>query len=545
MSMTREFRMSECMTLRRAVCGVLSILCAAGALHADTRYDQYTEKYKNPPAPAEPKAVGYIGGSGDEYLAGGAFLSDGSVLLGGTGVGPVFDPPGVTVTVIGKDGTAPTSPVEEWTDKKKRKRLKTPDCQFLDGAGFLVKLAPGLSTVSQAVRFPWGSGSLTDVLTDGSDGIYVSGTCGPNFAGLTAVTKTDTGIQGSSTVFFGKLKRDLSGFQWCRQIMDEAAYAPQLQLVAGETISVVGAHGYHFDRNGKLLKATKLVTTGKWCRGVDPLSHAVATGGDGNTSTGHEPWRKPVLQIQNDKGETTDLFYAWNEKLVGLNWSRLVSDSSIRALSYDNQGNLLVVGWSDGGNSVIEYLPYDMKTSVYSRTGNQGLGFSTWGAGVGSFMHLIKINPATGEPLAKTTYCSYLGSKNAPNSMSFDMIDTAADGSVILGGGSAWGFIETGNNVNSMDRETDYMGGACVSVLTPGMDSLRFASLIPGAGKVVLARRSEKHKVHWRSRSSVVGGRTMIVIVNGARQNEKLTLINCPQQGWGEVCWTVSTSSWK
>ena len=128
-------------------------LCACTALAA-TRFHQYTEKYKNPPHPASPVACGYIGGSGDEYLAGGAFLPDGSVLLAGTCVGPKFDPAGVRVAVIGSDGSAPASPVKVTKDRKGRERLNAPDWTFLDGAGFIIQLAPGYRTVKKAVRLP-------------------------------------------------------------------------------------------------------------------------------------------------------------------------------------------------------------------------------------------------------------------------------------------------------------------------------------------------------------------------------------------------------
>jgi hypothetical protein len=276
-------------------------------------------------------------------------------------------------------------------------------------------------------------------------------------------------------------------------------------------------------------------TTSNWVRGVDPVSHATATGGDGNTGTGWEPWRQPVLFVYNDKGEHTDIFYKWSPKLVGQNGCRLVSDSSIRLLSYDRQGNLLIAGWSDGGNTVFEYAPYDLRTSVAAKTGSKGLGFSTWGAGVGSFCHLMKIDPRTGEPLGKTLFVGYLKSKDKPSGLGVDTLDSGVDGSLLVGGASAYGLIETGAiKVNTFDwKAGDYIGGPFVAVLTEKMDSIRFCSCMPGGGEVQLMRHSRNVQGKWGTRSAVVNGKPMALFVCGARENEKFKPLNTAQSGFG------------
>jgi hypothetical protein len=219
---------------------------------------------------------------------------------------------------------------------------------------------------------------------------------------------------------------------------------------------------------------------------------------------------------------------------VGLNNSRLVSDSKIHALTYDNQGNLLISGWSDGGNSVLEYLPYDYQTLIYEKLGTQGLGFSLWGANAGSFCHLIKINPQSGEPMGKTIFSAYLGSENKPSGVKVDAMDTAVDDSVMIGGGSGWGLIETGNKVNLLDyQKGDYIGGAFVAVLSPKMDCIRFSSCMPGGGVVPLKRQNANRYCEWGTATGKAKGKAMAIFFSGAESSDKFKISNACQKGFG------------
>ncbi len=518
---------------------LLSCLALAFGLAAETRFHQYTKKFKNPNHPATPVATGYLGGGGDEYLSGAAFLPDGRLLLGGTCFGPTFDPAGVKVAVLGRDGSAPSFKMPS-TTKRGKVKIQPPDWKYLDGAGFVIELAKGHGSVAKAVRFPWGSGSLTSLETDADGGIYVAGICGEGFSALTTAKRPEiVGIDGKDPIFVGKLAADLGSFVWCLQIADDATCAPKLQALSDGNLSLIGTNAYHISGDGEVVKASAIYLTNNWSRGVDPLTHASATGGDGNTNTGYEPWRKPVLFLFDDQGDHTDTFYRWNEKLVGTNWSRLVSDSSTRCLSFDKDGNLLVAGWSDGGNSVFEFMPYDLTSSVKQevarRTGRKcGLGFSLWGANVGSFCHLMKIDPRTGEPLGKTIWSSYLSSKNKPSGLNSDMLATAADNSLILAGGSAYGLIETGSvKVNTLEIGEDYIGGHYIAILTETMGDIRFSSALPGGGQVPLKRHSKNFSARTMSNSRMIDGKVMVVFYSGAVHDEKFTLIDPAQQKFG------------
>jgi len=522
----------------------LAVLAAAGSLFladaGETRYHQYTKRFMNPNDPATPVAAGYFGGSADEYLSGGAVLADGTVLLAGTCYGNAFDPEGVRVRVLGTDGAAPEFTMPTRT-KKGRTKLQPPDWSHVDGAGFVVRLTEDYGGIADVIRFPWGSGSVTDIAGGPGGEILVAGICGPGFAKLTAATALapEGEPTGEDDIFIGRLADDLSGFAWCRILKDTRQAAPKIKVIGDGRITLIGQHAHRLTADGELLEVGRLEMTNNWVRGVDPVSLALAKGGDSNTNTGWEPWRQPVLFVVDKHGEHTDTFYRWSPKLVGTNWSRLVSDSDIRGLNYDREGNLLVVGWSDGGNSVLEYLPYDLKTGVYGavkrRTGRKcGLGFSTWGVGASSICHLIKLDPQTGEPLAKTLFLSYLGSKNKPNGLGVHSIDTAPDNSVLLGGGSAWGLIETGSlKVNSMTPEEDYMGGPFIAVLNGAMSDIRFCSALPGAGQVPIITHSKKQSGEIGMGSGRVGDKVVSVFVTAAKEDGKFTPVNNAQKAFG------------
>jgi hypothetical protein len=495
-----------------------------GAVAAgETRFHQYTKRFAEPALPAVPVAAGYLGGSGDEYLSGGAFLPDGTLVLAGTAWGPRFDPAGVQVQVLGTEGPAPAFTMPTKKNKDGTTAITPPDWTARTGAGFVVRMGPGNKSIARAVRLPWGSGSLTSIATDAAGNVYIAGLGGANLAALGRITPVAApGIADPDDLFVARLDPDLKGIVWAITLKDSSGSPPRVVVLDDGTIAVTGKNAFHLDPSGALRKATPLALTKNWVRGVDPRSHAFATGGDAMTHTGWEPWRKPVLFVHDAAGRHLDTFYQWGEKIVGMNWSRLVSDSEVRVLSYDRNGMLLVSGWSDGGNSVFEYLPYDLKTSVYGHiermTGRKpGLGFSTWGAGAGSFSHLMRIDPRSGELQAKTMYISFHISANKPSGADVDFLDTAADGSLVLAGDSGSGLIQTGRLVvNSLDPAKDYIGGRFLSVLTPGMDDIRFASAIPGGGKVALGRHSARTQATTAIGSRRIGDRIRVVAVGGA-----------------------------
>lgn len=91
----------------------------------------------------------------------------------------------------------------------------------------------------------------------------------------------------------------------------------------------------------------------------------VYVGGWSVSMTAHEPWWCPFLWKLDENGKL--LWQAYSFDPMGGEGNRmggLVSDSAIRSMAVDEQGNLLVAGISDGGNTVLRRDPRDYTRGV-------------------------------------------------------------------------------------------------------------------------------------------------------------------------------------
>ena len=366
------------------------------------------------------------------------------------------------------------------------------------------------------------------MVIDDEGTVYVAGLCGPRFGALGSSKQHRPVAEGTGAeMFLLRLNPDLSDILWSVRIPDNAGYSPKLKLIEGGLISLVGSHGYHFDAGGEVKHQAELIQTEEFVRGIDHSSFVSAHGGDRRTKTGWEPWRIPNLDIFNpDRSRRTTLYHV-AARIVGTNYSRLVSDSSFRVTQFDNEGMLLAAAWSDGGNTVLERLPYDLDTPVagylQEKFGKRrGLSFSTWGASVGSFCHIMRIDPATGEPLAKTLFVAYLADTNKPNGVRASDLAALTDNSVALIGGSAFGLIQTGQKLNTLSLAAgDYIGGKFLTILAPHLDDIRFSSALPGAGQVAFARHGANRTSGIDVTSRLVHGELRVAAVSGASFSDK------------------------
>lgn len=518
---------------------LLGCLVALGLSHeaAANRFRQYTEQFASPARVARPLAASYLGGSGDEYLIAGDFLPDGGLFLAGNTFGPSFDLMGRPVPVLGRDGTPPNFQMRVDDGNPRPPR----SWQHRGGAPFLVRLSPDYQQVVRAVRLPWGSAVVTDLVTDDEGHLYIAGTVGENFDNLPGQARTarDGVFEGEGEAFVARVSPDLSGFAWILRFPDATDNTPQLRHIGEGIISFVGQNGLHVNSDGQVLKTGNIGLTSGWQRGVCFLTFARVVGHFHRSRTGWEPWHRPVVHIQNPDGGMRFRFYQWHSRTVGTNWSRLVSDSAMRMAAFDRNGQPVMGGWSDGGNSVWAHVPYDMTRNVtgaiQESTGRRrGLPFSTWGAGVGSFLHLNRLDFETGNPLSYTLFIAYLGARNAPSSVHGNNLDFSVDNDLFLSGGSAYGLIQTRDHVvNTLDYESDYIGGDFFAILTENWDDIRYSSAVPGAGKVDLERHSDSRSGTFRFGSAHVGGRTRVVVVSGAVQNDKFKPVSPLQPGFG------------
>jgi hypothetical protein len=514
-------------------------LWISGQAHGRTRFHEYTERFYSPPDVATPLTAGYLGGSGNEYIAGAAFFPNGGLVLAGQALGPTFDLMGRDVPVLGTDRTSAESVNLPKNDRGELRHIRS--WEMDQGAGFLVLLDPSYQRIHRAVRFPWNSGVLTDVAVDSQGGVYVTGRAGREFAALTPSRKIEvTDFSSNGESFIGRLRPDWSGFEWCFRIEDDRDSTPMLRYLGEGRLSWVGANGLHFNTRGEVTGGRKIGYSSSWVRGVDFRTFDYATGGMRHTRTGWEPWIQPALHMYNADGTYRFRTHEWDPTLAGTNFSRLISDSSAQVIAFDRNGDLLAAGWSDGGNSVWAHVPFDltrhMQHAIKETTGrDRGLPFSTWGAGIGSFAHLIKLDPATANPLNYTLFISYLWNENRPNSVTMSMMDTAVDNSLVISGRSAWGLIQTGSVVvNTLDADArDYVGGDFIAILNEDWNNIRYSSAVPGAGRVGLKRRSNRMSTNFGAESVQVGNKTRVVFFGGASEDEKFKPVNPIQNGFG------------
>lgn len=500
------------------------------------RFREYTERFANPPDAAKPLAASYLGGSGDEYLIAGDFLPDGTLFLAGNAFGPEFDLLGHQLPVLGTDQRPP-----RFTMPMRNDRPQPPKSwEHRDGAGFIVRMASDYRQITRAVRFPWGAAILTDMVTDPRGNLYITGLVGPNFNSLAPSRRvTHESFEGDAEAFIGKLKHDLSGFDWLIRFQDHSHNTPQLRHIGNGIISYVGHNGIHINANGEISKAGHIELTSDHQQGVCFITFAQVRGNFHRSRTGWEPWHRPFVHIMNPDRSLRFRFYQWHSRTVGTNWSRQVSDSAMRMAAFDRNGQPVIGGWSDGGNSVWAAVPYDLtrpaSPAIRETTGRRtGLPFSTWGAGVGSFLHLNRLDFETGNPLSYTLFIAYLGSRNAPSSVSGDNLDFSVDNDLFLSGSSAYGLIQTRDHVvNTLDYESDYIGNEFFAILSENWDNIRYSSAVPGSGKVDLQRHSSNQTGKFRFGSAHVNGRTRVVAVTGAVQHDKFKPVNPVQSGFG------------
>jgi hypothetical protein len=159
-------------------------------------------------------------------------------------------------------------------------------------------------------------------------------------------------------------------------------------------------------------------------------------------------------------------------------------------MAWSKSGELLVSGWSDGGNSVFPRQALDWHKPA---TGG-GMGLQTWGMKRASSLgHIMRIDPKTWETKSHTWWAAFIPGwfssardRGAPNGLSIEQIRVLNDGSVAIAGGSATGLIQTPNAFWLDPMTGNKYGGAYVSVFLPDLSNLLFSSYLPGCTPVAI-----------------------------------------------------------
>jgi len=507
----------------------LSLAFSSAGL-ADTRFDEFTKKYASPAEPVKVLHAGLLGGAGTEWLAGGGFQADGTIVLAGVALGPVLDL-GVKETVLGKDAaiTAP-EPVAKKDkkgnpeiDKEGKPKIEPFGWNHENATGFIARMSADMKTIKSVTRFAWKSGGVTGAAVDAAGNIYLCGpatdsiaTLGGDVQALPAPAE-DSKRSGCTHSYIARLTPDAAKVVWVRHVKG-ASDAPALSLDAAGRLNFRGPDFRVLDVSGKQLSAMPIPGGGGGFAAVNPVDGTIARCGEHHWSTGREPYRCPTLNIYKPDGSLLYQLYDWGGPFVGLNNLRLVSDTAIRGVTYDAQGNLLFHAWSDGGNSVALREPNDIRANA--KMG--GLGFSAWGAGVLSLAYVVKVDTKNYRVIGGTPWMAYQKLVNKPNSARVSTLASAADGSVCFAGGSTNGLIQTGNAIGGGEP-----GGEFVAVLNGDCSALRFSSAMPACGQTIVDDSSED-RARWGIVSGKLNGKSVALFLCGAAEKNSSYDTNPP-----------------
>ncbi len=525
--------------------GAQRLACAAGTLAAltallavapasaqpKTRYHEFTKKFAKTSDQAKVVSATYLGGPGTEWLVAGGFQPDGTIVVAGTSLGPTLAIGSGKPKVLGTDAPAPPEPERKQKRDAKGKLVKDKKGKPVyepfawnheSATAFVVRLSPDLQQVKSVTRFPWRAGGVTGAAVDEKGHVYLTGPARASIAALgtaEALKPRNTGMKkgGCDQVYLCKLSPDASKVLWLRTLKGQSD-APEVTLTAKGKVKLQSGDLRTFSPAGKEEAVTVVPggittqpgNTTNRTTAINPKDGTFVRAGEHHWRTGREPYRDPILNVHKADGKLLYELYNWDGPFVGLDNLRLVSDSAIRLVRFDDDGNLIFYAWSDGGNSVMYREPNDVRTTSKKM---DGLGFSAWGANVLSCAYLIKIDPKDYKVVGGTLWLAYLNNRNKPNSIWIDSLGFATDGSICVGGKSAWGLIRTGNALDKGEPTGPY-----VAVLSKDCSSLRFSSTMPSCGPVDV-----RNGARWGIVRGTVKGKPMALFLGSADEGEAET----------------------
>jgi hypothetical protein len=493
---------------------LLTILCAAAMLPltaGDARYEQKTAAARDGFKPSVTTlTAGRWGGAAAERAMGGAFASDGSALIAMA----IRGPDALTARVLGADGDpdgqAPTDKTmpESWID---------PGLRAV--GGMLLRLDADGRTLTPVLRLGRATGSISDVVVHGALVVVAGCGDGRKLRSLGKVVTGDTAATANEAP--GK-----DGGRWPDEFV--IAFDSSLKSVAWIAFWPAGGiaprilpfgDGVLADAGTRLqrISAAGVVTAYDIAGGdgdrrfvaAKPDGSTFLVMGDVNTPTNKEPYRNPYCRHYNATGKQTNSWWSFNPKDLGSDTKvHLESDSSPSAATWNKTGEILMTGWSDGGNSVFSCQPKDLNAR---HAGYSGFIDSLWGMGVGGVGHILRLDPAANRTVAAGFWQSFVPNDpetftkkreiGKPNTVSLTGIGLLPNEDLVLTGASATGLIETPDAWYRYPGK-GRMGGTFVTVLRGDFSRPRFSTYIPA---VIAGLRSV---VDARGRILLVGGAT-------------------------------------
>ena len=479
------------------------------------------------PAPARVVASTYLGTKGTEWLAGGGFQPDGTVVVAGTCLGPSFDLPGPATKVLAPDGRAPGEPKGEPHPADRGVAFCWMHSQ---GTPFVVRLAPDLKSVRSAARLPWCSGAVTSAAVDATGHIYLAGPArkalrgiGPDAKDLPAAAalpqpqerggRQDGGPDPHAweLAYVAKLTPAADRVLWvrfvdnpnrCTNVPEVACDAAGQVLFTSCDLRVLGPQGDELKRHDP---ASARMLPGRYRR-FDPQRGWQVTAHEHHWPTGHEPWRCPYVAIRNPDGSRHLTLYDWPGPFVGAA-TKNVADSFFYGFRFDRQGDLLLLGRCDGGNTVLLREPLDVMRWAAKL---KGLGYSAAGVGATCLTFIIRVSTKTWTVTG--------GSMFPPGLVVEDAVE-GADGS-LLAVCSGSGLRLTDNHLS-----TGLPRGPYILVTDGACGVHRFSSSMLGCGQARVGH------VTWGIASGTCRGRARALFLTGAVEKAKVFDWSFPAPG--------------
>ena len=395
------------------------------------------------------------------------------------------------------------------------------DPSFQVETGTLVHYSADLQNLERIVRLPEGSAFIEHIKSSRSgQAVYISGRAQGQFgefaemvdqvafsekpeeeddplAGFGGGRQTDPFNRGGS--FIARLHPQGTDFKWI-------AYFPgitRLQFDFGPEDNLLvqsQRRFWHLTPEGDVSEApsptenfrARVITP----VAVSPVDGSFYMGGEYHSGTGLEPWRNPFLHRFKADGEPVWTAWNWTGPLVGVQWSRQVSDSAVRHVLVEDDGQLLIRGWSDGGNSVFTNLPYDFRRSH----GQRGFAGSVWGANVLSVSYLMRMDPESMEITAFNRWLAYSPSTGDPNTANIRSYAQTENREVVFTGSTAASLIETHNAFvepwylqNQRDPDNARpKGGPYLAIFDHDFKNLLLSTSVPGLRQPVVQTRGQK-----------------------------------------------------
>jgi hypothetical protein len=480
------------------------------------RFPDFSRKATGSGGAVRVVAASFLGGAFDEAVVAAGFLADGRVIA----VMNAFDTsflPGAALLGSEPADLAPARvPPEEKRNFPRallRERSARSEAAETHMAPFVVCLDSELKGVERSARLPFGSMKVAGALVHPDGAVTLWGGALPGWKGIGTVAHVDNPaaleaakgkgkpIDPESGSLVVRLEPGLQRIAWARFYQ-----ADSVQLFVRKSGNVIVRTGRAFE---ELTSAGESVPSGigpialgGQRRGLffNPADDSWFAGGDYDSGTGHEPYRNPWLRKFRADGTPEWSVWDWTGPVVGVKRYRLVSDSAVRAVRFMKNGEILVGGWSDGGNTVFYRQPIDL-SRAHDRT---GFAASLWGAGVLSVAHLQRLDPATLEVRAATTCTSFLPLDNKPNSIMIADLAELDNGLIAVTGGAATGLIETHDAWTEpwvsmskhpgADKNPLYgvKSGPFFALFGPDFKAYPFCSVVPGLRSQRIAVREDR-----------------------------------------------------